>query len=137
MGWTGIGQLNPQSVQVAGIKGQDAQDAVVVLLALPDPAPLRISSTLVPGGSDQVAQSQLMNELPAFIQAYASGDRSALNRFLAPGVSVAGLAAVCQLSTCKARRRGQASRRLSRSGGRQRRGDGFELGDLLAELGGR
>jgi hypothetical protein len=45
----------------------------------------------VPRGSDQVAQSQLMNELPAFFQAYASGDSAALNRFEVHGVSVAGL----------------------------------------------
>jgi hypothetical protein len=32
-----------------------------------------------------------MNELPAFFQAYASGDRAALNRFLAPGTSLTGL----------------------------------------------
>jgi hypothetical protein len=32
-----------------------------------------------------------MNELPAFFQAYASGDGRALNRFLAHGASVAGL----------------------------------------------
>ena len=32
-----------------------------------------------------------MNELPAFFQAYASGDSGALNRFLAPGVSLTGL----------------------------------------------
>ena len=32
-----------------------------------------------------------MNELPAFFQAYASGDSAALNRFLVRGVSVAGL----------------------------------------------
>jgi hypothetical protein len=30
-----------------------------------------------------LAQNQLMNELPAFFQAYASGDSAALNRFLA------------------------------------------------------
>jgi hypothetical protein len=44
-----------------------------------------------PGRSDQVAQSQLMNELPAFFQAYASGDSVALNRFEVRGASVTGL----------------------------------------------
>jgi len=34
---------------------------------------------------------QLMNELPAFFQAYANGDSAALNRFLAPGVRITGL----------------------------------------------
>jgi hypothetical protein len=32
-----------------------------------------------------------MNELPAFFRAYANGDSATLNRFLAPGVSLAGL----------------------------------------------
>ena len=104
-------------MQVAGIKVQDPQHAVVTLLALLNgqlmelgvpvaatggglvvtgepawlPAPPRISPPPAPRGSDRVAQSQLMNELPAFFQAYASGDSAALNRFLVHGTSVAGL----------------------------------------------
>ena len=54
------------------------------------PAPPRTSPPLAPRGSDRVARSQLMNELPAFFQAYASGDSAALNRFGARGVSVTG-----------------------------------------------
>ena len=117
LGWNGIGQLNLQSLQVAGVKVQDPQHAVVTLLALLGgqlmelgvpvaatgsglvvsgepawlPAPPQASPAPVPRGSDQVAQSQLMNELPAFFQAYASGDSAALNRFEVHGVSVAGL----------------------------------------------
>jgi hypothetical protein len=117
LGWNGIGQLNLQSLQVAGIKVQDPKHAVVTLLALLNgqlmelgvpvaatgsglvvsgepawlPAPPRISPPPAPRGSDRVAQSQLMNVLPAFFQAYASGDSRALNRFLAHGASVAGL----------------------------------------------
>jgi hypothetical protein len=120
LGWNGIGQLNLQSLQVAGIKVQDHKHAVVTLLALLNgqlmelgvpvaatgsglvvsgepawlPAPPRISPPLAPRGSDRVARSQLMNELPAFFQAYASGDGRALNRFLAHGASVAGLGGV-------------------------------------------
>jgi len=117
LGWNGIGQLNLQSVQVAGVKVQDRQHAVVTLLALLGgqlmelgvpiaatgsglvvsgepawlPAPPQAPPPPAPRGSDRVAQSQLMNELPAFFQAYASGDSGALNRFLVRGVSVAGL----------------------------------------------
>jgi hypothetical protein len=40
-------------------------------------------------GSD--AKSALSSQLPAFFQAYASGDQATLNRFLAPGVSISGL----------------------------------------------
>ena len=38
-----------------------------------------------------MARSQLLNELPAFFQAYASGDGAALSRFNSPGVSLTGL----------------------------------------------
>ena len=117
LGWNGVGQLNLQSVQVAGITVQDPRHAVVTLLALLNgqlmelgvpvaatgsglvvsgvpawlPAPPQISPSPAPRGSDQVAQSQLMNELPAFFQAYGSGDSAGLNRFVVHGISVAGL----------------------------------------------
>jgi hypothetical protein len=120
LGWNGAGQLNLQSVQVAGIRVEDPQHAVVTLLALLGgelmelgvpiaatgsglvvtgepawlPAPPRISpppAPPAPRGSDRVAQSQLMNELPAFFRAYASGDSGALNGLLAHGASVTGL----------------------------------------------
>jgi len=117
LGWNGIGQLNVQSLQVAGIKVRDPQHAVVTLLALLSgqlmelgvpvtatdgglvvsaepawlPAPPRISPQPVSSGSDQVAQSQLMNELPAFFRAFASGDSAALSTFTVHGASVTGL----------------------------------------------
>jgi hypothetical protein len=117
LGWNGAGQLNLQSVQVAGVRVQDPQHAVVTLLALLNgqlmelgvlvaatgsglvvtgepawlPAPPQVSPPPAPRGSDRVAQSQLMNELPAFFRAYASGDSGALNRLLAHGASVTGL----------------------------------------------
>jgi len=119
LGWNGAGQVDLQSLQVAGIKVQDSQHAVVTLLALisgqltelgvpvaaaggglvvtgepawlPAPGKIVPPATAAPRGSDPVAQSQLMNELPAFFQAYASGDGAALGRFLAPGTSLAGL----------------------------------------------
>ena len=117
LGWNGAGQLNLQSLQVAGIKVQDEQHAVVTLLALVNgqllelgvpiaatgsgvvvsgepawlPAPPQISPPAASRGTDRVAQSQLMNELPAFFRAYANGDSAALNGFLVRGVSVTGL----------------------------------------------
>jgi hypothetical protein len=119
LGWNGVGQLSLQSEQVAGIAVQGPQRAVVTLLALvngqlmelgvpvaasggavvvdgdpawlPSPAPIALPSP-APGRSDLAAQSQLVNELPAFFQAYASGDSAVLNRFLAPGVRMTGLA---------------------------------------------
>ncbi len=54
-------------------------------------APPQISPPpAAPGSSDQVARSQLMNQLPAFFQAYASGSVT-LNRFAVRGVSLTGL----------------------------------------------
>ena len=117
LGWNGIGQTDLQSLQVAGIMVRDPQHAVVTLLALLSgqlmelgvpvaatggglvvsgepawlPAPPRISPRPAPSGSDQLAQSQLMNELPAFFRAYASGDSAALKSFTVPGASLTGL----------------------------------------------
>jgi hypothetical protein len=118
LGWNGEGEMFLESEQVAGIAFQDRQHAIVTLLAsvngqlmelgvpiaassrgvavsgepawLPAPAPISPPSTPV-GASDSVAQSQLMNELPAFFQAYAGGDTAALSSYLAPGASVTGL----------------------------------------------
>jgi hypothetical protein len=42
-------------------------------------------------GTDQVAQSQLLNELPAFFRSYASSDSAALNRFAVRGAPLTGL----------------------------------------------
>src|SRR5260370_309148 len=41
--------------------------------------------------SDQVTETSLRSQLPAFFQAYASGDRTTLARFEAPGAHIAGL----------------------------------------------
>jgi hypothetical protein len=117
LGWNGTGQLNLQAEQVAGITVQDPRHAVVMLLALVNgqlmqlgvpiaasgpgvvvsgepawlSAPPQISPPLAaPGTSDQVAQSQLMNQLPAFFEAYASSSAT-LNRFAVRGVSLTGL----------------------------------------------
>jgi conjugative transposon protein TcpC len=118
LGWNGSGQVKLQSEQVAGITVQDPRHAVVDLLAtvggqlmelgvpiyasggdvvvsgvpalLPAPQPIAPPSSPAVN-SDAVAQGQLLNQLPAFFQAYANGSGAALNRFLAPGVTLAGL----------------------------------------------
>jgi hypothetical protein len=119
LGWNGTGQLHLQSEQVAGIAVQDARHAVVTLLATVNgqlmelgvpviasgggvvvagepawlPAPPQVSPPSSPAsqGSDPVARSELMTELPAFFQAYADGDSAALSRFEPRGVSLTGL----------------------------------------------
>jgi len=56
------------------------------------PAPSRVSppQSQAVAATDTAAQSQLMNQLPAFFRAFASGD-STLGRFLAPGSQVTGM----------------------------------------------
>jgi hypothetical protein len=118
LGWNGLGTLRLASEQVAGISVQDASHAVVTLLAsvngqlmelgVPvytahggmavsgEPAwlaapPAAAPPASVSTSSDPAAQNALMAQLPAFFQAYASGDSATLNRFLAQGASVSGL----------------------------------------------
>lgn len=118
LGWNGTGQLRLQSEQVAGVAVQDSRHAVVTLLATVNgqlmelgvpviasgggvvvagepawlPAPTQVTPPKAAGqGSDPVARNELMNELPAFFQAYASGDSAALSRFEVRGVSLTGL----------------------------------------------
>ena len=118
-GWNGAGTLHLQSEQVAGIDVRSANNAVVTLLATVNghlialgvpvyapsggalavtgaPALLAPPSVATPPAaptpsSDAAAQSALAGQLPAFFQAYASGDQAMLNRYLAPGVVLTGL----------------------------------------------
>jgi hypothetical protein len=118
LGWNGGGTLSLQSEQVASVQVQDAQHAIVTLLArvngklmelgVPvyaaaggmaisgEPAWLPAPKTVAPPSpppvnSDGATQSALQRQLPAFFAAYASGDQSTLGRFLAPGTTVTGL----------------------------------------------
>jgi conjugative transposon protein TcpC len=118
LGWNGTGQLSLQSEQVAGITVQDPRHAVVTLLATVNgqlmelgvpvvasgggvvvagepawlPAPPSVSPPAPASqGSDPVARTELLSELPAFFQAYADGDSAALRRFESRGVSLTGL----------------------------------------------
>jgi len=118
LGWNGTGTLRLQSEQVAGIGVSNSQHAVVTLLArvngqlmelgvpvyyaggalavsgepawLPAPQRAAIPSPAA-ASTDASTQAQLMSQLPAFFQAYASGNQDTLSRFLAPGTSVTGL----------------------------------------------
>ena len=118
LGWSGTGSLTMQSEQVAGIAVTDPGHAVVTLLAtvngqlmelgvpviasaggvvvagepawLPAPPQAAPPATASPG-SDPVARAQLLNELPAFFQAYASGNSAALSQFELRGDPLTGL----------------------------------------------
>jgi len=117
-GWNGGGTSQLDAEQVAGVDVHSAKTAVVTLLTSVNgkmmelgvplyasgggivvsgqPAVLPAPTTVSPPGthqarSDPAAQRALSSQLPAFFQAYASGDQTTLNRFLAPGVSLSGL----------------------------------------------
>ena len=118
LGWNGGGTLQLAGEHVAGVRVKDAHHAVVTLLAqvnghlmelgvpiyaarggivvsgepawLPAPKRVSVPSSSV-GTSDSVTQSDLMSQLPAFFQAYASGSSVTLGRFLAPGTRLRGL----------------------------------------------
>jgi hypothetical protein len=118
LGWNGTGSLQLQSEQVAGTNVLDASHAVVTLLAevngglmelgvpiyathtglavagepawLPAPSQIPVPSPAF-AGTDSATQTVLMSQLPAFFQAYASGNQVTLGRFLAPGAAVSGL----------------------------------------------
>jgi len=118
LGWNGGGSLTLQSEQVAGVRVEDAQHAVVTLLARVNgnmmelgvpvyaaagglgisgepawlPAPKSVTAPAPPTvNTDNATESELMPQLRAFFAAYASGDQSTLGRFLAQGTSVTGL----------------------------------------------
>jgi hypothetical protein len=63
---------------------------------LPSPPPMvQVTPTQQPQ-QDTAAASQLQNQLPDFFAAYASGNPTMLNRFLAPGAPLTGLGGAVQ-----------------------------------------
>jgi Conjugative transposon protein TcpC len=126
-GWNGAGTLRLQSEQVAGIDVRDANNAVVTVLATvnghlialgvpvyassagalvvtAEPALLPPPSVATPPAAptpsaDAATQSALASQLPAFFQAYASGDQATLNHYLAPGVALTGLGGTVNYSS--------------------------------------
>lgn len=118
LGWNQSGTLKLQSEQVASVAVQDAHHAVITLLArvngglmelgvpvyassgglsisgepawLSAPKPVSPPSSS-PGNSDSATQAVLTRQLPAFFDAYATGNQVTLARFLEPGVSITGL----------------------------------------------
>ena len=118
LGWNGAGVQHLRSEEVAGITITGSHTAIVTLLAqLGDgrlielgvpvyaahggiavsgnpallPGPAKVSPPSGQLTSDQATQTALQSQLPAFFQAYATGDRTTLSRFAAPGAHIAGL----------------------------------------------
>ena len=125
-GWTGSGAVQLDSEQVAGINVRSSTPAVVTLLATVNSKLMEVSVPIYSSGgsivvsghpaflaappaaqlpaapqptTDQNAQNELMAQLPAFFQAYASGDQATLNRYVAPGVSINGLGGAVSYSS--------------------------------------
>jgi Conjugative transposon protein TcpC len=120
LGWNGAGTERLVSEQVASVSVTGSHTAVVTLLArlgsgrmvelgVPvyadkgamsvsgEPALLPAPSRAVlparrTASSDPAAQAALRSQLPAFFQAFASGDRATLARFTWPGTHLTGLA---------------------------------------------
>ncbi len=118
LGWDGEGTQRLLSEQVAGVTVTSPHTAVVTLLAslaggreieLGVPVYAAGGGLSISGGpsllagpgravpparsatSDQATAAALQRQLPAFFQAYASGDRTTLARFTAPGARIQSL----------------------------------------------
>jgi Conjugative transposon protein TcpC len=117
-GWNGAGSQQLQSEQVASVSVQNANHAIVTLLAQVNSGLVELAvpvysgqgglvisaePALLPGpdradppsasspATDPATTAALTDQLPGFFKAYASGDQQALGRFLAPGAVVTGL----------------------------------------------
>jgi hypothetical protein len=118
LGWDGAGTQRVLDEQVAGVSVTGSHSAVVTLLArlsggrlielgVPvyaarggmvvsgDPAllpgPAKVTPPATSQTADQATESALASQLPAFFEAFASGDRTTLARFTWPGARITGL----------------------------------------------
>jgi hypothetical protein len=118
LGWNGAGTQRLLDEQVAGVSVTGSHSGVVTLLArlssgrlielgVPvyaanggmivsgNPALLAGPAKATPPGpsqsTDQATEAVLQRQLPAFFEAFASGDQTTLARFTWPGVQITGL----------------------------------------------
>ena len=119
LGWNGSGSQHADEVQVADVSVTGTHTAVVTVLArlstgglielgvpvyaAPGGMSLSGNPALLPGPaiaaqptasqqtSDQATAGALRAQLPAFFEAYASGDQTTLARFAASGAHISGL----------------------------------------------
>ncbi len=118
LGWNGAGSERVLDEQVAGVSVTGSHSAVVTLLARLSggrlielgvpiytahgsmvvsgdpamlPAPAKVTPPAPSQAGDQATESALTSQLPAFFQAFASGDRTTLARFIWPGAHISGL----------------------------------------------
>jgi len=118
LGWNGVGAQRLLAEQVAGVLVTGGHTAVVTLLArlasgrmielgVPIyaanggmvvsgnpallPGPSKVSLPTASRSADQATAAALHRQLPAFFEAFASGDRTTLARFTLPGTHISGL----------------------------------------------
>jgi hypothetical protein len=118
LGWNGAGSQRLLDEQVAGVSVTGPHSAVVTLLARLSggrlielgvpvysahggmvvsgdpallPAPAKVAPPTAGRTADQATQAALASQLPAFFEAFASGDRTTLARFTWPGAQIRGL----------------------------------------------
>jgi len=122
LGWNGVGRMQLQTEQVAGINVRDAHNALVQLLVtvngkpmefsvpiyaapsgmavsgepalLPPPARINPPATQPTGNPDLATQNAFQSFLPSFFQAYAGSDAATLDRFITKGFAITGLGGV-------------------------------------------
>lgn len=118
-GWNGVGRMQLQSEQVAGITVQDTHNALVQLLVtingqlmelsvpiyaasggmvvsgqpalLPAPTLINPPAPTSTGNPDLATQNVFGSILPSFLQAYAASDTATLARYITKGFSITGL----------------------------------------------
>lgn len=118
-GWNGVGRMQVQSVQVAGVDARDAHNATVTLLARTSDKWLRLAVPVYADNSDALVvsarpallppptkaqlpqagvqdrdtalETELHPFLGTFFQEYATGNQEALSRF-SDGTTIVGLA---------------------------------------------
>ena len=118
LGWNGVGTQRLLASQVAGVSVTGSHSAVVTLLAQLSsgrmielgvpiyaanggmivsgnpallPGPSKVMPPAAVHGGDQATAAVLQRQLPAFFEAFASGDRTTLARYTSPGAQLSGL----------------------------------------------
>jgi hypothetical protein len=118
LGWNGAGTERVLDEQVASVSVTGDNSAVITLLARVSgnrlvelgvpifaahggmivsgnpallPGPAKVTPPAASRPADQATETALADQLPAFFEAFASGDRTTLARFVSPGAQISGL----------------------------------------------
>ncbi|WP_248963776.1 conjugal transfer protein [Sphaerisporangium perillae] len=127
-GWNGLGRMSAGAFQLSGIEVVDSQNAVVTVFAQSGAQRWKLSvpvyysngkfvvsgrPALLPAGGaaglpqapepdhDDTAEGELRPQLEGFFKAYAAGDATQLQRFVAQGVTLDGFGGKVTLAELK------------------------------------